>query len=67
MILPPELRGHPPAMTDADARRGGFRRHDNPAARECVVFLPIYRTKNEHDKRAFRKRVAKRRSRKGYR
>jgi hypothetical protein len=63
----------PPAMSDATARRGGFMRiANNPAAALAVIFQPVRGGKRyaggetESERRAFRKRVAKRRARKGY-
>lgn len=63
----------PKAMSDATARRGGFMRiANNPAAVLAVIFQPVRGGKRneagetESERRAFQKRVAKRRKKKGY-
>lgn len=59
---------NPPALSADATRRGGWMNvRSNPLAMAALLFEPAGRTRTEDDRRAFRKRVAKRRKRKGYR
>ena len=59
---------YPPAMDMDDARRGGWMNpRANPLAVAAALFERVGRTRTESDRRAFQKRVAKRRAKKGYR
>lgn len=50
-----------------DAKKGGFMRGVSPQYAGAALIIPVGREKTAADKRAFDKRVAKRRKRKGYR
>lgn len=51
-----------------DARRGGFMNpRSNRVATNAILFQPVGSDRSASEERAFRKRVAKRRAKKGYR
>lgn len=50
-----------------ETRRGGFMKGQRPSTEGAVVVSPVGRARTASDRRAFLKRVAKRRAKKGYR
>lgn len=69
---PPAENSHPPAFNAAEGYDGGWMNPlANPKLAGAMLFIPFRKGRGmahtDDEKRAFRKRVAKRRARKGYR
>lgn len=67
MMLCSDLEPFPPVVDHVTAKRGGFMRGNSPLVAGCGIIEPFTRPRTADEKRAFHKRVAKRRAKKGYR